>query len=393
MSAAAAPGLGGQDPSPAARSPGIDRLRGVSILLVVLLHLGMRIPLHQSELAFLPRRLTDALTTNGYDAVFVFFVISGFLIAGNSLRRWGRLRDLQPRAFYARRFARIAPLLLALIAVLCLLHWLDAFGFRIQGGDRTLGRAVLAALGLHVHWYEAHHGWLPGGWDVLWSLSIEELFYLGFPLLCLALRREWLLWALLLPLSLSLPWTRVGLTEVAREKATLPGMAAIATGVWGALLAARWSPSRGVRALLVAAGAAGLSAEMAFGDHLWKVTGQGTLLVATLSTLLLLLGVERAGTTQRGGWPLAGERSASWWRAPDRLLQLCGRLSYELYLTHMFAVLAVVRLSKTGLWPGPASALWYLPGLSLVILLGIATERWLSAPCERWLRARLPRPG
>ena len=71
-----------------ARNPGIDLLRGLAIVLEVFNHLGLRIPLEKSALAgVLPRWLLNRLNWNGYEAVYVFFVISGFLIAGNALRR------------------------------------------------------------------------------------------------------------------------------------------------------------------------------------------------------------------------------------------------------------------------------------------------------------------
>ena len=50
-------------------------------------------------------------------------------------------------------------------------------------------------------------GYLPGNWDVLWSLSIEELFYLGFPLICLLTRKTWVLLPMLVLLALSMPLT------------------------------------------------------------------------------------------------------------------------------------------------------------------------------------------
>src|SRR5690348_10413490 len=112
-------------PTPIPRNPGIDLLRGLAIVFVLLNHLGlpMRIPLKATALAdVLPVRLLQALNYNGYEAVFVFFVISGFLIAGNALARWGNLASIDPKAFYARRFARIVPCLVALLAVLVVLH-------------------------------------------------------------------------------------------------------------------------------------------------------------------------------------------------------------------------------------------------------------------------------
>ena len=48
----------------------------------------------------------------------------------------------------------------------------------------TLPRAVLAALTFHVNWLESTRGYLPASWDVLWSLSVEEMFYIFFPLVC-----------------------------------------------------------------------------------------------------------------------------------------------------------------------------------------------------------------
>jgi surface polysaccharide O-acyltransferase-like enzyme len=62
---------------------GIDLLRGLSILLVVVHHIALRIPLKDGWLAqWLPRSLLNAFACNGYEAVFLYFVVSGFLSAG-----------------------------------------------------------------------------------------------------------------------------------------------------------------------------------------------------------------------------------------------------------------------------------------------------------------------
>ena len=367
-----------------ARNPGIDLLRGLAIVLVVFNHLGLRIPLKQTALAdVLPAWLLGRLNYNGYEAVFVFFVISGFLIAGNALRRWGSLERIDVRAFYARRFARIVPCLLALVAVLSVLHLAGVRDYTIIHANQSLPRAILAALGLHLNWYEGRTGYLPGNWDVLWSLSIEEVFYIGFPIVCLLTRRRVVLLPMLALLALSMPWTHAALrgNEIWQEKAYLPGMSAIALGVLGAVLASRWpAPPRRTGILLGWLGAVGLAAVMLDGAALWHLLHDGYLLVLASSTLCLLLASQQRQL--RGNWrPVHGW---GWLRS-------WGRLSYEIYLSHMFVVFAVVRLYR---WAGGDPRwgfLWYLLALPLCWLLGTAVERWLSLPCERWLRARLLR--
>ena len=364
------------------RNPGIDLLRGFSILLVVLHHIGLRIPLKRGVLAgYLPEWVLGAINYNGYESVFVFFVISGFLITGNALQRWGSLDRVDARAFYARRFARIAPCLLVLLMVLSALHGLGVQDYVIHRAGQTLPRALLAALGLHLNWYEGHFGYLPGNWDVLWSLSIEEMFYLGFPLACLLIRRTWV-WALvLIVLALSLPWTHAALVdnEVWQEKAYLPGMAAIATGVLGALIAARRQPrERWAMRAWIEVGCLGLAAIFLIEPWLWPVLRDACLLLLTLSVMCLLVGLQ--WRQAMGAWRP--------WRGLDWLRSF-GRLSYEIYLSHMFVVTALIRLFHMYGADMKWGVLWYLPAVPLCWLLGALVARWISMPCERWLRSRL----
>jgi peptidoglycan/LPS O-acetylase OafA/YrhL len=369
----------------AARNPGIDLLRGLAIVLVVFNHIGLRIPLKKTALAdVLPAWLLSRLNYNGYEAVFIFFVISGFLIAGNALRRWGSLERIDMRAFYARRFARIVPCLLVLVGVLSVLHLAGLHDYTISRAGQSLPRAIFAALGLHLNWYEGRTGYLPGNWDVLWSLSIEEVFYLAFPVVCLLTRRRMVLVPMLVLLALSMPWTHAALrgNEIWQEKAYLPGMSAIAIGVLGALLAAR---SRMLSArtmfLLGSLGAIGLVATTIDGAVMWHLLRDGYMLLLALSALCLLLACEQR--QRRGDWHP--------WRALG-WLRSWGRLSYEIYLSHMFVVFAVVRWFKLGGANERWGFLWYLLALPLCWLLGAATQRWLSSPCERWLARRLSRP-
>ncbi len=328
-------------PSITSRNPGIDVLRGLSIILVVVHHLGLRIPLRDGVLAaYVPRQVLGALIYNGYDGVFIFFVISGFLITLHSMQRWGSLSAIDTRGFYARRAARILPSLLLIVLVLALMHVAGVPDYTIDGAGQSLAGAVVAALGLHLNWYEGTTGYLPGGWDVLWSLSIEEVFYLGFPLACLGLRRERWIWPPLVLLALSLPFALAALRgdEIWQEKAYLPGMAAIAVGVLAAMLVGRVQrPAWWAVHALGVVGGCGLAAALLLGPQLWPVLGETVMLLLTVSVGCLLACLH---------WRFIGGRAR-----PRRLgaaLRSFGRLSDEIYLTHMFVVFALVRIFRGG---------------------------------------------
>jgi peptidoglycan/LPS O-acetylase OafA/YrhL len=263
------------------RNSAIDALRGLSILLVVVHHLGIRVPLSQTLLArFLPHWLLQGVNFNGSEAVIIFFVISGFLIARRSQERWGDLRRISLGGFYLLRMSRIVPLLLFVVAVLSLFDLFGVPRFVIDKPGQSLGAAIGSVLGLYLNRYEGVHGYLPGGWDVIWSLSIEEVFYLAFPLSCLLLGRTRLLVPALALLALSLPVTRAALTaggnEIWLEKAYLPGMSAIAVGVLAAMLVRRIpAPGRRAVRVLSLAGWAGVGAVLFAGNWVWRLVHHG----------------------------------------------------------------------------------------------------------------------
>ena len=174
------------------RFDGIDVLRGVSIVAVVVHHINIHMGASESVLAkALPRQVAATLFWNGANGVTVFFAISGFLITTMAIRRWGALSQVRIADFYRLRFARIVPLLVALLAVLSVLHLARVPWFVINPERSTLPRALLAAATFHINWLESQRGYLPPNWDVLWSLSVEEVFYLFFPADLCSDARSW----------------------------------------------------------------------------------------------------------------------------------------------------------------------------------------------------------
>ncbi len=167
------------------RVDGIDLLRGLAIFFVLMNHVNMQLLFaHVPYTQGLPKQLVASLVWNGQQGVQIFFAVSGFLITATSLRRWKSLDRVSIADFYRLRFARIAPLLVAVLVVLSVLHVAHVRHFVLKPETGGLGRALLAAVTFHVNLLEARRGYLPGNWDILWSLSIEETFYLAFPWVC-----------------------------------------------------------------------------------------------------------------------------------------------------------------------------------------------------------------
>ncbi len=315
------------------RIDGIDLLRSVSIVFVLMNHVNMRLfGAHVPYLKGLPDQLADTIAWNGQFAVQMFFVISGFLITSTSIRRWGTPAALHVRSFYLLRVARIAPLLLLLLLVLSLLHFARIPSFVVSAKTGGLGRALLAALTFHIGYLEATKGYLPGGWDILWSLSVEEMFYLAFPLVARVLRKRWLLVGLLLVFVALGPFARMRAfnpNPVWREYSYLGGMDGIALGCLTAILL---SARRLSSAAILCAGLLGSTLIVftfcfSIQGYKWGLGAVG------LNFTLLAIGVSLA----------IAAAAQSCWKAPRFLAPflVLGQRSYEIYLTHMFAVLAL----------------------------------------------------
>jgi peptidoglycan/LPS O-acetylase OafA/YrhL len=224
---------------PAHRVDGIDVLRGLSIIAVVIHHIILRIRLANTPIGkLLPKSIVNAISWNGYNGVIIFFAVSGFLITSTCYRRWGPLHQVHLRHFYRMRFARIAPCLVALLAVLSLLHLLHVPWYTISPERASLPRALTAALTFHINVLEAHRGYLPANWDVLWSLSNEEMFYLFFPLVCLLTRRRAVLAIVAAAFVAAVPFARVLWThnDYWADNGYLSCMGIIAVGCLAAMI-------------------------------------------------------------------------------------------------------------------------------------------------------------
>lgn len=390
------------------RLDGIDVLRGLSIIAVILLHIWIRFAGEGVKIARgWPSIWRHFVWFNGGNGVTVFFAVSGFLITLTSLRRFGSLGDIRPVVFYRIRFARILPLLLLLLFMLSVLHLSHVNGFVINAKHFTLPRALISALLFHLNWLEASRdAWLPACWTVLWSLSIEEMFYLFFPLVSPGLFSSALhyrsigrvLWIALAMAFIAMgPFARVvwSHTELQQENSYLAGMSNIAFGCLTALVinglvqGGYWKNSRGQRRAMLFAHCFGCFLILLFAFwpywpwirpvmHPIARSGTDDTLLA-LGTCLVMSAVYLRDAKGRA------------WCEPVRWF---GRHSYELYLWHEFVVIAgvdlYVKLFPKGSSRGAIVA-FVIAIIACTAPLAWGLAKWFSEPLNRKLRgAPLP---
>jgi len=354
-------------------------MRGIAIFFVLMNHVNIRLLINKVPYRqYIPKQLIGPLVWNGQNGVQIFFAISGFLIASMTLRRWGSLSRVRLRDFYLFRFARIAPLLLLLLAILSVLHLAGWPAYVISPARGGLGRALLAALTFHINVLEASKGYLPPSWDILWSLSVEEVFYLGFPLACVFLSR-----GKLLPLVLSAfvvigPFARVfAQKEIWREYSYLGSMDAIASGCLTAIFLNHRTLTDRTRLALKSGGAA--------------------LMIFTLGFPILAAnwGIERVGldmTILAVGTCMVIASTARNTRSSPAILsplRWLGQRSYEVYLTHVFVVLGLLSVFLGAGKPLSGVAPYFVATVIFSGILGELVARFYSEPMNRLLRTRV----
>ena len=283
------------------------------------------------------------------------------------------------RDFYLLRFARIAPLLLLLLAVLSTLHAAHVEHFVVSAQTGDLGRALVAALTFHVNVLEARRGYLPGNWDILWSLSVEEMFYLFFPLACRLLGRRKLFVTLLLSFVVLGPFGRTVLAHgnrVWREYSYLGGMDAIALGCLTALLIARHQLSRRVLYLFGELGSLLMIFILGFSirAEAWGLGRSGLdMTILAVGACMVIAAVAQTN-----------------WKSPRILHPLLklGQRSYEVYLTHMFVVFGIFSVFVIAGKPMRGVPVLFIAVILVSALLGELAARFYSEPMNRWLRTR-----
>ncbi|MGV2982159.1 acyltransferase family protein [Microbacterium sp. AGC85] len=352
------------------RFAGLDGLRAVAVILVVAFHLFPSSPVR-----------------SGFVGVDVFFVISGFLITSLLLRP-SRLGPLgSPRRlidFWRRRARRLLPALALVITVCATAAWMLGGDVLVGIGRQVLGAATFSYNSLAVAGGSDYFAaTAPELFRNVWSLAVEEQFYV--------------LWPLLLPLVLLIPgrWTRAALMLVAAGGSAW-WMAALVAG--GDVTRAYFGTDSHAFGLLLGIALALAAADMPekewmlrrsaqAGSMLLGVVGLAAVVVAALAPedaamtgVLVLASVGTALAIFAGTWP------GSWWgRGLDVApLRWIGERSYGIYLWHWpVLVLALVATQGTG----PEAGVPVVTGAAvLVASVGAAalSYRFVEQPLRRY---------
>jgi len=352
--AAAAPGASTPAPG-SSRVLGLDGLRAFAVAVVVAFH------------------LTPGAVIGGYLGVDVFFVVSGFIITRLLLTERARSGRIRLGAFWKRRARRLLPALVVLLLA-C------STAAMLVGGDVLvgLGGQLIAALTFSSNWYFIATGSdyfaesAPELFRNLWSLAVEEQFYLLWPLLVILV-------ILRAPRAGRIVLLAIATLASALAMAVLltpgdPTRVYYGTGTHafgltlGALLAvlAQWWPSRplewprAARHVLGWLGVAALGGLVALaalmpGSADWPYRG-GLLAVAVLTAVVI-------AALLVPGSPLARTLEL-------RPLRWAGERSYGIYLWHwpVFVLLA----AGLPTWTSDPVLAWALGGIALVLTLAAA---------------------
>jgi peptidoglycan/LPS O-acetylase OafA/YrhL len=346
------------------RAPGLDGVRALAVLAVMAFHEGLR------------------GAPGGFLGVDVFFVLSGYLITDLLVTQRGRLGRLDLRIFWTRRARRLLPALAVVLIVVT-----AAVAVLEPDQLARLRPALLAAVTYSSNWFQAvHHVSYfasfgpPPPLQHLWSLAIEEQFYLAWPLILGLLLTQvsdrlvrvafaWL-GAVISALLMAILYAHGG--DPSRVYyGTDTHLTALLVG---AALALTWplakvatAPREFTRRLdfLGMAGLAVLAWAIGHLSGADPVVYPAGLALAALAAGALVLAATAGGAVGA----LLSMRPLRW----------LGIRSYGIYLWHW----PVIALIAAASGPGPAAAWLWVVEACLAIVLAAASWKWIEAPILR----------
>ena len=311
--------------------PEFDGIRGVALLIVLISHT-----------AVLYRATRWSAIPGGFLALDMFFVLSGFLITALLLREQAQTGSLNFQAFYRRRALRLLPALMVVLAA----HWCYSI---LTDLPQELERATLLAVAFYyLNWKIAAGQEYVGAFGHLWSLSVEEQFYLVWPCVIawgLRLRRRLQVVIIILlsaiayvaiargiMFDLGIKWPRIYVRTDARAEGLLVG----------ALLAHMWV--RGATPTRLVIPLAWIASAFLAWCLIFVQPQDAELYVGLFTVIAFAWGVIMLAILET---PWSLNRVL---RLP--LLQALGRVSYGCYLWHFPVYVAVRR--HTPDWPPAA---------------------------------------
>lgn len=335
--------------------PSLDGIRAIAVILVFFAHSGLE--------NFIPGGL----------GVTIFFVLSGYLITTLMRIEHARSGTINYRNFYLRRLLRLMPPLLIVIAATGLLAALSL----INGNFTPSG--IFSALFYFGNYHIIANDFqgMPAGIAVVWSLAIEEHYYLFYPPLAALLLRigriglSVSILALLCVVVLAWRYWLVshGASEAYLTMATDTRVDAILIGCLMALWRNPWLDPVPVQKILnvwwiAALCIAVLIGTLVYRDEVFRLTARYTLQSLAIAPLIYLA-VARA------------DRLPFRWLNARPLVYI-GTISYTIYLSHH-----VILLGLDKHWP-QLSWIWLtLAGAVLTLALAEPMRRWVEQPCAK----------
>jgi peptidoglycan/LPS O-acetylase OafA/YrhL len=355
--------------SPSTHLPGLDGLRAIAVAAVVVFH------------------VFPGAAPGGGIGVDMFFVISGFLITGLMLREKAETGRIRLARFWLRRARRLLPALLVVVAVCTTVALLVGSDLLVGIGRQVLGASTFSSNWLAVASGTSYFsGTSPELFRNLWSLAVEEQFYLAWPfvmLLLVMLRHRSVATLLVMALGLASA-TAMGLLYVEGADATRVyyGTDTHSFGLaFGAVLALVTSAmsrrplewSRMQRRLLPLPGVVATAALVWLAVVLpaeTAVTFRGGLVVVAVLTAIAIWGAIIPGS-------ILG-------RALDLpIIAWIGKRSYGLYLWHWPVFVILVAALPT--WQDHPSLSWCLGAMAVALSTGAAalSYRFVETPIRR----------